>query len=157
VLVRRARLVFEQALLRNKDSFDPFLMEAGNLSEEYNFKGKRIKTLIHNMGVWQFAHNLTDEELWEFFEDSCVVGLEGANSVAFDRRLIKDARKRCKKKVRQVAGLHSGEMCANCFVLEKTLLEEAEEEDNEGGEGNNGLMKCSQCLQIKYCSVECQR
>jgi MYND finger len=37
-----------------------------------------------------------------------------------------------------------GEMCANCFVLEKTLSNESNQ--------TTRLMKCSRCQQIKYCS-----
>jgi MYND finger len=155
-LVRRAKSALEQALLRNKTSDDPFLMENIALGT-YNFKVQRIKTLIYNMSVWQQAHYLSDEKRWYYFHDFF---LSGGNTLAADRRLVKDARKSCKKKVKLVAGLQGGEMCANCFVLEKTLLEEQEEYDEGGGNNSNsndgGLMKCSRCLQIKYCSRECQ-
>jgi hypothetical protein len=57
--------------------------------------------------------------------------------------LIKTLGKLGRKKKRSKNNLQDGEMCANCFVLEKTLLDESNQKE--------GLLKCSRCQQLKYC------
>jgi hypothetical protein len=61
-----------------------------------------------------------------------------------DKNQIKAERKRMKgalaKEVSREIGTH--EMCANCYILETEI--------------STGLLKCSQCRRITYCSTKCQ-
>lgn len=50
----------------------------------------------------------------------------------------KDKRKELKEGTLQ----DTGELCANCYLAETTL--------------DRRLLKCSRCLQVKYCSKACQ-
>lgn len=152
-LVRRARDAFQQILVNNNTSGDPFLMDNIHLGT-YNLVGQKIQVLIGHMRDWQLVHHVTDDYRWEFLQATFVwpstttasASSDRSNSntlAAQDRRLIKHFQISCKKKVKQVRGLTDREMCSNCFVLENTLLENQEEEESEGGGGggnnnNNG-------------------
>jgi hypothetical protein len=62
-----------------------------------------------------------------------------------DQNHVKRLEKEYRKDLTARTNVKDGEMCANCFVLEKTLLDESNH--------TVGLMKCSRCQQIKHCML----
>jgi sulfur relay (sulfurtransferase) DsrC/TusE family protein len=70
------------------------------------------------------------------------ISVETSDRISRDH--AKMVRKLRHKELKKSANLKEGEMCANCFVLERTL------------ENGAKLSKCSRCKQIKYCSRTCQ-
>jgi hypothetical protein len=106
---------------------------------------KRFTSLVNSvyevlflMDKWKELHQESEEARWQRFHSRYLVHDAGLDS---NKELSRFILKGNKKLVE--ANLTQGEMCANCYVLEKTL--------------NERLLKCGQCRLIKYCSRECQR
>jgi hypothetical protein len=89
---------------------------------------------------WKELHEESEEARWQRFRRRF---LSQEAKPDDNKALSKTVLKASKKQVKSTTNLTEGEMCANCYVLEKTL--------------HDKLLKCGQCRLIKYCSRECQR
>jgi hypothetical protein len=101
---------------------------------------KSVNELLSLMDKWKELHQESEEARWQRFHSRCLVHDANPHS---NKELSKSILKVNKKMGKASTNLTQGEMCANCYVLEKTLDER--------------LLKCGQCRLIKYCSRECQR
>jgi hypothetical protein len=98
------------------------------------------RTLLFLMEKWKYLHQESEEARWQRFHHRYLVYEADPDD---GKDLSKSILKGYKGAVKSLTNLTQGEMCANCYVLEKTLSEK--------------LFKCGQCRLIKYCSRDCQR
>jgi hypothetical protein len=96
--------------------------------------------MLYFMAGWKTLHEESEEARWQRFHRNYLThdAIPDGN-----KKMSKILLKGTKKNFKATTNLTEGEMCANCYVLEKTLDEK--------------LLKCGQCRVIKYCSRECQR
>jgi hypothetical protein len=99
-----------------------------------------INELSFLLDHWKELHQESEEARWQRFHRRYLSHEARPDD---NKGLSKTILKAQKKQVKSTTNLTQGEMCANCYVLEKTLHEK--------------LLKCGQCRLIKYCSRECQR
>jgi hypothetical protein len=137
-LVRRARSAIMEALTTNMKNRIS-IMAQHNPEVIIKLKNGTNEVLVL-MEKWKGLHQESDEARWQRFYSRFLT--QGANPDE-NKASSKFALKRRKKEVKVLTNLTEGEMCANCYVLAKTL--------------EKGLLKCGQCRLIKYCSRECQR
>jgi MYND finger len=90
------------------------------------------------LDLYQDLHSAPDQARWELFNNMYLSAQSGAVENNMRKKFMKNEKRDFK--------VNFGEMCANCF--EESLLDESNQTE--------GLMKCSQCQQLKYCSRECQ-
>jgi hypothetical protein len=89
---------------------------------------------------WKKLHEESEEARWQRFHRRYLTHDANPDD---NKGLSKAALKAHKKQVKSTTNLTQGEMCANCYVLEKTL--------------DKKLLKCGQCRLIKYCGPNCQK
>jgi hypothetical protein len=99
-----------------------------------------INEVLFLLDKWKDLHQESEEARWQRFHRRYLTDEANPDD---NKELSKIVLKAQKKEVKSTTNLTQGEMCANCYVLEKTLDEK--------------LLKCGQCRLIKYCSRECQR
>jgi hypothetical protein len=136
-LVRRARSVMMESLMTIL--MNEVAVMAQN-PERSTTMINSVNDVLFLMEKWKDLHQESDEARWQRFHRRYLV--HGANPDD-NKDLSKVILKGKKEYVKETPNLTQGEMCANCYVLEKTLDEK--------------LLKCGQCRLIKYCSRECQR
>jgi hypothetical protein len=138
-LVRRARPVIAKSfktVMKNK-------MEIAAMAQnpERSDAGKNaIHGVLFLMDHLKDLHRESEDARWQRFHNRYLVHEANPKD---GKGLSKSLLKGYKKVVKSSTNLTQGEMCANCYVLEKTLHEK--------------LLKCGQCRLIKYCSQECQK
>jgi MYND finger len=142
-LVRRARSVLQE-------SYSNITTQCHTITDiQQRYKLFLTHQLLCSMEQWHEIHKESEQAQWKRFHDNRLSGLDAA-SEANTKQFAKNFRKEGRKLLNAQRNLQDGEMCANCFVLEKELLDESPSQ-------SQGLMKCGKCQQIKYCSKECQR
>lgn len=121
-----------------------------SLLNETETMAKNVNMSMVTINETNFFFSLVDGEHWEKlkaesqddrwcrFERRYLQGNGGEGVI--DDGIAKRIKNVCKKNLKMNTNLSDGEMCANCFVLEKDIRDK--------------LSKCSRCLQVRYCSRE---
>jgi hypothetical protein len=135
-LVRRARSAMMESLLTAMTSEMAVMAQNPERSTAGVNTMNELCFLLDN---WKELHQESEEARWYRFHRQYLI--HDANPDG-NKGLSKSILKAQKKQVKSTTNLTQGEMCANCYVLEKTLHEK--------------LLRCGQCRLIKYCSRECQ-
>jgi hypothetical protein len=136
-LVRRARSVL--MISHMTSMLDEVAVMAQN-PEQFMASVNSVGAVLDLMEKWKDFHQESEEARWQRFH---LHNLTDDANPDDNKKMSKILLKENKKHVKNTTNLSEGEMCANCYVLEKTLDER--------------LLKCGQCRLIKYCSRECQR
>jgi hypothetical protein len=136
-LVRRANAALTASFMETMASdMSAMFQNSDRFSKGLNVFNEMSILLDH----WKELHQESEEARWQRFHRRY---LSHQSKPDDNKELSKGILKAQKKGVKSTTNLTQGEMCANCYVLEKTLHEK--------------LLKCGQCRLIKYCSRECQR
>jgi hypothetical protein len=136
-LVRRAHSAMMESLLTAMTS--EMAVMAQN-PEQSTAGVNTMNELCFLLDNWRALHQESEEARWQRFHRRYLIHDANPDD---NKGLSKTVLKAQKKYVKSTTNLTQGEMCANCYVLEKTLHEK--------------LLKCGQCRLIKYCSPTCQK
>jgi hypothetical protein len=136
-LVRRAHAALNESLMTSIISEMSVMAQNPERSKAGLTTMNELSFLLEN---WKKLHEESEEARWQRFHRRYLTHDANPDD---NKGLSKAALKAHKKQVKSTTNLTQGEMCANCYVLEKTL--------------DRKLLKCGQCRLIKYCSPSCQK
>jgi hypothetical protein len=129
-LVCRAKISLEEAYaiiwISETDNFTTRMNDEHKL-----FQFQFAKSVIDTMERWQDLHDQSDEVRW----NKTLSVIRRCTSTTEGERWVMEFRKSAKNAFKTKANINDGEMCACCFVLEKSLLDESSQKKR--------LMTCS--------------
>ena len=144
-LLRRARIALLEPIFEAMSSTSPNSTFSLPTDSKTCLQIQVANRLISDMNRWTDFSNESEQERWVRYTDAFDATL---HSVPTERRLVKRLWKEQQKAQKALASAQdtSRTMCANCFVLRRTFLEECSE----------CMMDCGRYRQLVYCSRACQ-